>query len=323
MPEFSELNGNRRIELSKFTSLTACMLFSAIHAVLVPPASPENVTLGDALMLLFAKRFNATAIIEQRKNEHSSGSFPDVDSSWKEFQIIYNTLESTDRSLYPNEEDENYDVLAAYSTHKPQRKMRSIIPVAAIIALLVGALTIPVAGYGSLLEMIGSWTANQFTFLTTGSEKDPGFDEVNTAGTIISEDQTCADLRKAVQEHGITPPVVPGRLPDGFELIGDISVQEYPNFGKVDFYASYSNGSDSCTFKSTIIVLYRPFPLQILYESKEKRSWLPTKTNLCLLDSSSHSIIIVPFFKGYTSTGFFHRSRSALLNSCASSDNTE
>ena len=37
-------------------------------------------------------------VIEQREREHPSGSFPDIDSSWKEFQTIYNTPEGADQS---------------------------------------------------------------------------------------------------------------------------------------------------------------------------------------------------------------------------------
>ena len=44
-------------------------------------------------------------VIEQREREHPSGSFPDIDSSWKEFQTIYNTPEGADQSLYPSEEE--------------------------------------------------------------------------------------------------------------------------------------------------------------------------------------------------------------------------
>lgn len=38
-------------------------------------------------------------VIEQREHEHPSGSFPDIDSSWKEFQTIYNTPEGAEQSL--------------------------------------------------------------------------------------------------------------------------------------------------------------------------------------------------------------------------------
>lgn len=113
-------------------------------------------------------------VIEQREHEHPSGSFPDVDSSWKEFQTIYNTPEGSDQSLYPNEEEDVFHTLSVQKEAKQRRILRKPLLVAAIIVLLIASLTIPVAGYGNLLEMIGSWTADQFTFITSGYRKDSG-----------------------------------------------------------------------------------------------------------------------------------------------------
>lgn len=43
---------------------------------------------------------------------------------------------------------------------------------AAVVALLVVSLTVPVAGFSNLFEMIGTWTAQQFTMIS--SEEGPG-----------------------------------------------------------------------------------------------------------------------------------------------------
>lgn len=191
-------------------------------------------------------------VIEQREHEHPSGSFPDVDSSWKEFQIIYNTPEGADRSLYPAEDEDDLSKPANLpKSLKRRREFRRPLIIAAIIVLLIASMTIPVAGHGNLLEVIGSWTADQFTFIVTRQHRNSDLGEADTSKANISDPQAGGELRQVLQEHGITETVVPSWLPDGFELIGEVSVQEYPDFGKVDFYATYSNGSDSCTMSIT------------------------------------------------------------------------
>ena len=190
-------------------------------------------------------------VIEQREHEHPSGSFPDVDSSWKEFQTIFNTPEGSDQSLYPNEEEDVFHTLSVQKEAKQRRILRKPLLVAAIIVLLIASLTIPVAGYGNLLEMIGSWTADQFTFITSGYRKDSGPAETDADKEEFSDPQIGVELRQVLQEYGITESVVPSWLPDGFELIGDVSVQEYPNFDRLEFFAYYESGDNTCTLSVT------------------------------------------------------------------------
>ena len=49
-----------------------------------------------------------------------------------------------------------------------------------------------------------------------------------------------------LQEHGITENVVPTWMPDGFEQTNDIFIEEYPEFGVTDFFATFSDGTDTC-----------------------------------------------------------------------------
>lgn len=189
-------------------------------------------------------------VIEQREREHPSGSFPDVDSSWKEFQTIYNTPEGANQCLYPNEEDA-LNTMSVQTEAKQRRILRRPLLVAAIIVLLIASLTIPVAGYGNLLEMIGSWTSDQFTFILTGYKKDSGSDETDVDKEGSSDSQIGAELRQVLQEYGITESVVPSWLPDGFELADEISVEDYPDFNETEFYAFYSDGENSCTISVT------------------------------------------------------------------------
>lgn len=75
-------------------------------------------------------------VIEQREREHPSGSFPDIDSSWKEFQTIYNTPEGADQSLYPSEEEDVLHTKPMQAEARQRRILRRPLLVAAIIRLI-------------------------------------------------------------------------------------------------------------------------------------------------------------------------------------------
>ena len=41
--------------------------------------------------------------------------------------------------------------------------------------------------------------------------------------------------------------LVPTWMPDGYEQMGEVSFQGYPDFGKTEFFVSYSDGENICT----------------------------------------------------------------------------
>lgn len=225
-----------------------------LEAILRADAESPNAGNDEAISYILE-------VIEQREREHPSGSFPDVDSSWKEFQTIYNTPEGIDQSLYPNEGEDVLNAMSVQAKAKHRRVLRRPLLVAAVIVLLIASLTIPVAGYGNLLEMIGSWTADQFTFIATGQHRNSNSNEVDTDKVNFSGFQARSELRQVLQEQEIDEPIVPSWMPDGFEQVGEISVQEYPDFGRTDLSATYSNEDDFCTIN--IIQYASPVPNRI------------------------------------------------------------
>lgn len=188
--------------------------------------------------------FYILEVMEKREQEHPSGSFPDLDACWQEFQTIYHTPEGEGQSLYPAEDPDEAPAGAAPAGKPRRRVLRRRVLAAALLTLLIASLAIPVAGYDNLLEMIGHWTSEQFTFLTAdrADETDLITDDEDSAETDVG-----AELRQVLQEYGVTENVVPTWMPDGFELMGDISVQEYSDFEKIEIFASYSDDNDSCT----------------------------------------------------------------------------
>lgn len=187
--------------------------------------------------------FYILEVMEKREQEHPSGSFPDLDACWQEFQTIYHTPEGEGQSLYPAEDPDEAPAGAAPAGKPRRRVLRRWVLAAALLALLIASLAIPVAGYDNLLEMIGHWTSEQFTFMTADREDESGLitDSEDSAETDVG-----AELRQVLQEHGITENVVPTWMPDGFEQTNDIFIEEYPEFGVTDFFATFSDGTDTC-----------------------------------------------------------------------------
>ena len=192
--------------------------------------------------------FYILEVMEKREQEHPSGSFPDLDACWQEFQTIYHTPEGEGQSLYPAEDPDEAPAGAAPAGKPRRRVLRRWVLAAALLALLIASLAIPVAGYDNLLEMIGHWTSEQFTFMTADREDESGLitDSEDSAETDVG-----AELRQVLQEYGITENVVPTWMPDGFELIDDVYVQEYSEFGRYEFFSSYSDDEDVCTINIT------------------------------------------------------------------------
>ena len=188
--------------------------------------------------------FYILEVMEKREQEHPSGSFPDLDACWQEFQTIYHTPEGEGQSLYPVEDLDGAPAGAAPAGKPRRRVLRRWILAAALLALLVASLAIPVAGYDNLLEMIGHWTSEQFTFMTA-DRTDEG--DLITDSEDSAETDVGAELRQVLQEYGITENVVPTWMPDGFEQMGEISIEEYSDFGETDFFATYTDGQDICS----------------------------------------------------------------------------
>ena len=113
--------------------------------------------------------FYILEVIERREREHPTGSRPDIEQSWRDFQTVYNTPEGKGRSLYPCGLPEAAP--AAKASSKTGVKRRPLL-VAAAAAVLVVILAVPVAGRDNLIGLIGKWTAEQFSFFSTDSREN-------------------------------------------------------------------------------------------------------------------------------------------------------
>ena len=210
--------------------------------------------------------FYILEVMEKREHEHPSGSFPDVDNCWREFQTIYHTPEGEGQSLYPVEEignvrGESSTGKNSGNTHKNTRRVTIAV---AVIVLLIVSLTVPVAGYANFFEMIGNWSAEQFSFINRGKEQPEASGDSDNAS--ISDEVAGAELQQVLTEYGIQEKIVPQWMPDGFEINGKVSMTELSDFGETSFFASYSNHENYIVFD---ILVHQNWNKSALYEKTE------------------------------------------------------
>ena len=181
--------------------------------------------------------FYILEVMKQRARESPQNACPDLEKRWLEFQSVYNTPEGDGRSLYPGGLPEP---APARPPKGARRTMRRLL-VAAFLVLLTVTLTVPAFGNMSILEMIGQWTEEQFTFRPAAEVSDgiPG-------EAPALESSTGEALRLALQEHGIYADVVPHWLPEGLELEREIRVSEIELSKAFEFSAFYSDNSYYC-----------------------------------------------------------------------------
>ena len=190
--------------------------------------------------------FYILEVIEKRETDHPSDSLLDLGKSWKEFNELYNTAEATGEPLYPAD-PENIQFQEKNSSIKSVKKARTLrrsLLVAAIIACLVAALAIPVSGYANFFEMVGRWSAEQFSFqVSNPGNSDSSANDSDSPVVTIGK-----DLQGILIQNGIEETVVPKWIPEGFELLDEISVYEFGSSGNLQVNATYSDGTDIMAF---------------------------------------------------------------------------
>lgn len=147
-------------------------------------------------------------VLEEREKSQSPNHLSDVDEAWKEFHTRYNGADSSDQSLFA-------DILTdGHVGREKSRKQRRVFSkhqiVAAIISILMLAMMIPAALGCNLMEIIGQWTATNFSF-NYGTYKKPDLENNSYAS-----DQIFDNLQQALDYYDIQAIKEPVNIPNGF-----------------------------------------------------------------------------------------------------------
>lgn len=197
-------------------------------------------------------------VMEKRTRERPGAAGPDVEQSWREFQTVYDIPEGEGRSLYPGDLPDT----AGSAGKAPRKHVRRPLLAAALVALIAVLLAVPVSGSANILEVLGKWANEQFSFFSADARDNKH--RIPLADSFGEQITFGQELRDALQECGITEDVVPRWAPDGFVLSGNIVVQEYYNSKNFDLFALY-NGSSSDFIAIDIIKRNSP-SFDLIYE---------------------------------------------------------
>lgn len=134
---------------------------------------------------------------------------------------ILEERDPTDSTNRPEDALETWSNAVNRSTHlesqsyKPNRKHRRWLTAvaAAVIALILLAVVPQSVGAESIFEIIGRWTRNIFCFYY-GVE-----DQTRNGFVFKSDHEGLQQIYDAIIEQGITEPVVPTWIPEGYELV--------------------------------------------------------------------------------------------------------
>ena len=177
----------------------------------------------------------------------------DTQAAYEEFKRVY----SGQQEIYPLGDTGNTPQTT--NIEKPQNRRRSkglrrVGIAAAVIVIIFTANLVSANALGfDFLRAIAKWTQDTFGFVSTGSDK------------LHDEDAAFGSLREALYEHGITVPLVPTWMPDGFTLLS-LDVETTPNYTR--FFTLYQAGDRTITIR--ILSMYEDSPLW-KYEKDENQ----------------------------------------------------
>lgn len=183
------------------------------------------------------------AIVEViHKKEQANPDYHSLDTAkaWEEFKSFYSTEEGRANSIYRSDGEMEDKILHSKpekqtSKHKKSKMFHRYLLIAASLCLLIAMTCVPVLGYHNIIQMLASWTAEQFGFYMPSTER--------SAPEQIPEE--FEELQNIMQQLGAEL-IIP-RFPEGFEAI-DSKLSYYPDNGILQFSIMYQRDNDCYIF---------------------------------------------------------------------------
>lgn len=177
------------------------------------------------------------AIVEViHKKEQAQPDYQPLDTAraWQEFKSFYSTEEGRATSIYrPSKEAEDKIFLTQtekqVTKHRKSKTFHRFLLIAASLCLLLATTCFPVFGYHNIIQMLASWTAEQFGFYMPPKDRsDP---------KQIPEE--FEELQEIMQQLGLEL-IVP-RFPEGF-VARNAKLSYIPDDGILKFSIMYQQG---------------------------------------------------------------------------------
>lgn len=236
----SALNNVNREDYSKFDRMSTEALAELLR---LDAQASEEESLDIETIL------HISEVIAQREKENPSGlySVADTDAAWETFQTQYRPYLTDGRSLYDFDDDCCSDkptpAPSSSTEARHGRRLCWFVRIAAAAAALLVALTATAYAMGyDLWSAVARWGKDTFTFI---SESAPTETE-NASISVPTNSVKYDSLQEALDAYGITTPLAPTEIPEGFELDEVVVVESSFNntisfqtlYGRSDKYLS-------------------------------------------------------------------------------------
>ncbi len=196
-------------------------------------------------------------VIAQREEEDPAAPHFDVETGWKDFQENYCPTEGKTIHVYgdnkqnklvheSSKNEEQADLKAPQPKRAGHRFLRIITIAAAVVCLCAVAAN---AFEINIFKMFAQWTQEIFQFHT---EEVSSQGAEYTSGTVLDSSQTLED---ALMEAGITQPVSPKWIPQGFVFSG---MKAYVDIAEPMYTALYEDETTDHTIIVSVNVHQKP-----------------------------------------------------------------
>lgn len=156
--------------------------------------------------------FAVLSILQEREKENPTREPIDVTAAWQKFQKYYNTPDGENDSLYGVGEDATIKKKNRGKGNKATVISR-VVAIAAMLCLVFTLVT-PAFGMENIFTLLAQWKDSLFSFLYQDEMlNDPAVNYV-----FSTENPDLQRIYDSVTKTGITNPVVPMWIPDGFNL---------------------------------------------------------------------------------------------------------
>ncbi|MGN1031099.1 MAG: DUF4367 domain-containing protein [Butyricicoccaceae bacterium] len=176
-------------------------------------------------------------VIAKRKKEASIDGYSDAEQAWRSFQENYLPYVGEGFSLYADEDDTNSScdtVLLQEPVKRKKRVFRRWAGIAAAVLIVVFGSSIATQAWGHpLWDTIAQWTSETFGFV---SDRDTASAETDEPA--LQENGQYGSLQEALAADGITEPLVPTWIPQGYQLDAVEVVPVEPNTCYTAIYGS-------------------------------------------------------------------------------------
>jgi len=216
-------------DFSRFDAMSTEELREILYQDSLLP--PEQETDTDAILYIME------VVAKREAVEHPEDS-PSTEEAWARFNALYRAEGGDGRSLYEEYDEEATPILTAVPKPplteygKPRKNIRfalrtAIVAAVLIVIVLCGSLMASASGR-ELWQTVARWTKETFGFTSVSV----GVDQKH----IYPEDN---DPRDALLKYGITDPLLPTWIPDGYSY-KEFEAVETPT--RRVFYIQYADG---------------------------------------------------------------------------------